>query len=257
MSNSSEVPAPHENRGRTARKLVYAAALAASLIPLGAVAVDAATINCITSEESGSGSGGCFGVTGSYVASGGAEVSNIWKFFADEGLTELIYTFEIAGVPENDFELDVIDVVTTQNSLLDGPALTNFPNSVCIPTFDTGLCGLFDVFHDGDPTWDEDGYYVTITWFSNLDPLSQPPDDGRNYILQAKDELGGTIFTNQLTDTLYEPNPTPTDPALGGRGNSFSRFGGFRTAPEPSTLLLLGCGLLTALSRRRRRSSQD
>jgi hypothetical protein len=185
------------------------------------------------------------------VASGGATVSNTWGFF-DNG--NLIYTFDITGVPTSDFELEVTDFVTSQAALLNGSSLVNFPNATCIPTFDAGLCGLFDVFVvSGTATWDSDGFYATITWFVNSDPLSQPPDDGNNYILQAKDAAEG-LFTNQLLDTIYDPAPTPDDPALGGRGDSFSRFGAFRTVPEPATLLLLGTGIATALYRRRRKA---
>jgi len=247
MSTVADTRSPQESCAATAKKLVQAAALAAALVPLGSVAADAAVITVFCEAEGGPCSG-----TGSYVASGGATVSNIWGFFDDDD--NLVYTFEIEGVPTSTFELEVTDVVTSQVALLDGPALASFPDAVCLPTFDAGECGLFDVFVVGEDTatWDPDGYYVTITWFVNSDPLSQPPDDGNNYILQAKDEFGGTIFTNQLTDTDYDPQPTPEDPALGGRGSTFSRFGAFRTVPEPATLLLLGTGLATALYRRRK-----
>jgi hypothetical protein len=264
MSHVSDTQTTQAIRPGTAKKLIHAAALAAALVPLGAVVVDGATISCVTSEVSG-GSGGCFGDTGIYTGtSGSVEQSNIWKFFTDETLTTFLYAFEIRGIPRDDFELTVRDVVLTQGDLLENGDLVNFPNTICIPTFSEGQCGMFDVFTAvGIPTWEDDaddsepdGYYATIIWFANTDPLSQP--DGRdNFILQAKNASGGTIFTNQLIETLYDPDPgfDPDDPALGGRGDSFSRFGGFTAAPEPSTLLLLGSGVVTALYRRRRRSS--
>jgi hypothetical protein len=236
---------PQGPQGATARKLIQAAALAAVLVPLGSIAVETAEITCITSQ----GSGFCQG-SGVYSQGSG---SNTWKFFTDDSFSTLLYTLEITGNPESSFVLNVMDFVTDQDSLVSSEVLGNFPGAECLPTFDDGLCGLFDVFSDfGEPTWDEDGYYMTITWFTNGDPLSQPPDDGRNHILQAKDGFGG-IFTNQLIDTEYDPAPTPTDPALGGRGDQFSRFGAFRTVPEPATLLLLGTGIATAIYRRRRR----
>jgi hypothetical protein len=249
MSNVADTQTSPSNAG-TAKKLIHAAALAAALVPLGSVLAHGATISCFTTAGSGA---GCDG-TGTYTptGSGGSDiVSNTWKFFNG---SDLIYTFEIKGVPTSTFSLDVSDFVTTQGGLEEAGALVNFPNATCIPTFDAGVCGVFDVFvESGEATWDQDGYYATITWFSNVDPLSAPPNDGNNHILQAKNASGGTIYTNQLIDTLYDPNPSPTDPALGGRGDSFSQFGAFRTTPEPSTLLLLGTGIVTAMYRRRKR----
>jgi hypothetical protein len=249
MSHSSDTP-PARRTLATAKKLLQAAAFAATLVPLGSVVSEAAIITC---DSTASGGGGCgSGGFASYTASGGVE-SNTWKFFF---FGDLKYTIEIEGNATSDFTLRVEDFVTTQTALTGGGSLANFPNDVCLPTFGPSFCGLFDVtVFNGPASWDTQGYLMTITWFTNSDLLSQPPDDGLNRILQAKDQFGGTIFSNPLLDNDYDPAPTPTDPALGGRGDSFSRFGAFRTAsvPEPSVLLLLGAGLATAVARRRRR----
>jgi hypothetical protein len=254
MSNKPASARPCENRANnsTAKKLIQAAALAAMLVPLGSVAADAATINCVTSQTSG----GFCQSTGAYV-SGDGEQSNIWKFFTSfdgYGFVDLIYTLELAGTPTTTFSLDVEDVVTSQAALGDGPALILFPDAVCIPTYGAGQCGLFDVFAaTGTPSW-VNGYYATISWFTNTDPLSQPPDDGSNRILRAPDY---NIFVEALRDPTYQPIVVldPDDPALGGRGDSFSRLGAFTSVnvPEPGTLLLFGAGVAAALGRRRRR----
>jgi hypothetical protein len=228
-----------------ARKLLQAAALAALLVPLGTVAVETAVINC-ASQGSGSCSGTFF--------SGGGSQSNVWKFFQDTSdPSTLLYSFEIAGTPTADFTLFLRDVVTTQAFLLASGALVNFPQAVCIPTYDATQCGLFDVFGGQNASWQNSAYDVTISWFTNANPLSQPPNDGFNTILQAKDNNGGFVFGNTLQNIAYDPAPTPTDPAIGGRGDSFSRFGAFRivSVPEPGTLLLVAIGIAGGLSRSR------
>lgn len=241
------------SRGRgtgtsAAATLLHAAALAAALVPLGAVVSEGAAINCVTTA----GSGFCSAL-GSYSPTG--PTSNTWKFFTDSNFTDLIYTFEVSGTPTATFDLGVRDVVTTQGALEsdEGSPLAAFPEYTCIPTFDAGQCGLFDVSGGAAAEW-ADGYLVTITWFVNTDPLSQPPDDGRNVILHALDASGGNDFTEVLADIAYDPEPSPTDPGISGRGDSFSRFGAFRqtSVPEPSSLLLLGIGALGAFARRRR-----
>ena len=227
-------------------RLIHAAALAAVLVPLGSVAVETATITC-TSPAGGSSGAGCSGL-GGYTASGSGIQSNTWKFF-DDGV--LKYTLQIAGDPTSNFSLDAIDFVTTQNFLDDTGALANFPTAVCIPTFDAGQCGLFRVFEVGGTASWVNGYVLTITWFTNSDPLSNPTS-GRNTILQAHGS--SSVFGNELANIIFDPNPTPTDPGISGRGDDFSTFGAFNV-PEPGSLALLGMGVAGLLHRVRRRKS--
>ena len=269
MPNISDTAVPPQSarRSNAAKRLIQAAALASALIPLGAVAVEAATINCITNEETGSGSGGCFAVSGVYT-SGGGEQSNVWKFYDNYSfdinqeviLGNLLYSFEITGTPDVTFSLNVSDEwvgIFSENYFID------FPNSQCIPLLDDEVnCVIFNVssVYPTEADW-EDTYYIEIRWFADpfADPgdiLNKPPADGRNHIFRSPE--GTNTFTDVLATELYDPElqADPEDPALGGRGDTFSSFIAGRAdvaqAPEPATLLLLGTGLAATLYRRRR-----
>ena len=242
---------PYQPRGW---KLLPTAALVATLMALGSASVEAATINCVTSENDG----GCGGQVGSYIGDGETLQSNTWKFFTDGSFTDLIYTLEISGIPTSIFDLQVLDDAVTQEELELSGALVTFPTAVCLTTFDENQCGLFRVFADsGTPEWTEIGYLLTITWFSNSNPLSSPPEDGNNTILKSPDNVN-YLFTEELRQILYLQEPVPDDGTISGRGDGFSTFGAFRftePVPEPASLILVGTGLggLLIRSRWRRR----
>jgi len=225
-------------RSSTALRLVQAAVLAAVLVPLGSVAIESSTIYCDT------GYGACSGTFSP------TNTSNTWKF--TDSIDGLLYTFTLSGQVSTAFTIAVDDRLTTQSAELANLAAF-FGNSVCVPTRNPGSCGIFDVF--GSDGFVSGLYDLEIAWFSNSDPLSQPQNA---YILQSKNGFH-PIWTNQLTAGFYFPNPTPTDPVVGGKGDSFSTFGVFtdNPIPEPTSLLLLGTGLGAAWYKRARRKRQS
>ena len=238
------------------RTLLRIAALVAAAMFLAPSAGNAAIISCVTSEDVES---FCEGTPDTYDADDEFE-TNTWKFFTDGSFTDLIYTLEISGDPTSTFDLEVFDRVVTQEELttsLEGPPpLFNFPNAVCIPTFDEDECGLFDVFAGvgQTPEWEDPGYLLQIAWFPNDNLLSDPPDDGNNTILKAPDFF---LFTQALREIEYSTvGPLPGDGTISGRGDGFSTHGAFRLiepVPEPASLILVGTGLTGLLYRSRRK----
>jgi len=242
-----------------AARLLQAAALAAVLVPLGTVAVEADSIMCNSSMSGG----GCFGSgEGSSHYSSGVFQSTEWDFYSPD----LKYSFTISGTPTSDFTLSVMDQVTTQTYLLGNGGdvqgvnfLANSPGLTCVSTYGPSQCGLFVVTTEsGTPSWTSDGYTATIIWYPNSDPLSQPLAGSFVTILQAKDGTNG-VFGNELQDIVYTYDETPGDPGISGRGDGFSTFGVFTsTVPEPASMVLLGAGLAVgAIYRARRRGRQS
>jgi hypothetical protein len=258
MPNLSDTTAPQQSvRWSATKRLIQAAALASTLIPLGAVAVEGALISCVTSEAD---SIGCNGVTGDYAGSG--EQTNTWKFYETAVFDaqtqqyvfqDLLYNFEITGTPDGDFSLFVQDnhVAASESTEY------TLPEGVdCIPIYDTNTCVTFNVQTvEGTAAWIGD-YTILMRWFAPEgapgSSAMKPLNDGNNHIYRA---ASGSLFDDQLVESLYDPNPDPIDPALSGKGDSFSSFIAGRdvaNVPEPSMLLLLGSGLAAGLYRRRR-----
>jgi hypothetical protein len=230
-------------RSSKAAKLVQAAALAAVLVPLGSVAVEAAPI---TLTYSGAGFNG-------------TETNNL---LFDFGPYEFRLFFESLA-SFSFFQVTVDNQVTDQDAV--DSRLTNFPGYLCVPidpTEPTGNPCVDFVVTAPDPsqnTWT--GFYdVTIAWDFDTDPTFPNFPGDRIRILHDEGNIPGNQFDSDITtEGSYFSG---IDPAIGGRDDNFQSLMVFQrplatdAVPEPATLFLVTTGI-SGLLYRRRSKKQD
>lgn len=255
-------PAPIPRKTSSTAKLLQAAALAAVLVPLGSVALEAGPITCgfsgYASIEANKGGEGCtnaFGDTNRF---------NWGDYF---------FELQFEGMnPLANFDVTITDVPMTQGDF--GTRSTAFPGYECITLVDPsgplaadGPCRDFVIDAPTVPEWSS--YLVKIFW--NFDTngafpngFDEPgPVPGQVRVLQNPSAVPGNAFTIDMCLTFpvpgceYFPAPVPGDPGIRSGDTVFSSMTPAWTpaaaVPEPSSLILLATGASGFLYRRCRR----
>ncbi len=248
-------------RSSTAAKLVQAAALAALLVPLGSVAIEAGPITCGYNGASG------FGGSGSTGCSNSTGASDTFTWF--DGGTE-IYRFELAfqGLdPFTSFSVTIDDVAMDLTEFNTRAAL--FPGYVPIPLVDpdgplatAGPYRDFQVFAPGPGLWDSYTFFIHWTYDSHTTGYAATDDT-----IGVLHDIGNPLNENYLPNgNLYDEDMCiefdncdyDEDPGNRGGDTDFASVTNtIAPVPEPSSLILLATGVSGILYRRCRRRQQS
>ena len=239
-------PAPRK-RPSTAAKLVQAAALAAVLVPLGSVAMEADTITCGFSGYASDGNNGGEGCTNSFGNNNRYEFGDYYFELTFNGLD-----------PNANFDVAVSNNEMTAGDFAERAG--SFEGYDCIPLTEGGPCVDFVVdFPDGYPDppstrpwiW----YDLTIHW--TWDSNSQyPAGDGPIPNVRVLHDIGGTADDSYDEDMclVYNNCVYDSDPGIRSGDTDFRSFTAAHVAvPEPSSLIPLTAGIGGVLANRRRR----
>jgi len=249
MSNHTENPGSIPTIRRkpsTLRTLIQAGVLAAVLIPLGSVAIEAGPITC--------GFGGYY--YGGESCFNSSSSSNTFDWGP--------YSFQLTfyGLTGS-LDVTINDAPLTQAAFDSRVALPDPYDCVSLvaPTAGDDGCRDFEISVTGSGDWDT--YDLEILWGfdTNLIYPNGPDNfDGRVRVLQNPGSLAGNEYTIDMCLTYgceYLPYPFPVDPGIRSGDTDFSSMTvAWTPIPEPGTLALLGSGLTGLAYRYRRRKSR-
>jgi len=234
-------------KSSSAKKLIQAAALAAALVPLGSVAIEASSVTCGFGSYYGTGgSGGC---TASSPTSG--------QFSFDGGAYSFILDF-VLGLDPNFF----VTVNTTTNLTLNHPfeGPDPFAGYTCIALSQNDGCVDFQVDTHGATSGTNWLHYsAEIQWNG---PAISPTDEPLVRMLHDSSKFDGaeppgTYDFDMCLTAGYDSCVVDLDPGIRSGDTDFDSVMAVMAptaVPEPSSLILMATGMSTAFFRKRRRS---